>query len=52
MNIVATIQARMGSSRLPGKVLKEICGKPLLQYQIERIKEARLVDDIIIAMLS
>jgi len=49
MNIVATIQARMGSSRLPGKVLKEICGKPLLQYQIERIKEARLVDDIIIA---
>lgn len=49
MNIVATIQARLGSTRLPGKVLKEVCGKPLLQYQIERIRRSRLVDDIIIA---
>lgn len=49
MSIVATIQARMGSTRLPGKVLKEICGKPLLQYQIERIRRSRLVDNIVIA---
>ena len=49
MSIVATIQARLGSTRLPGKVLKEVCGKPLLQYQIERIRRSRLVDDIVIA---
>lgn len=49
MRIVATIQARLGSTRLPGKVLKEVCGKPLLQYQIERIRRSRLVDDIVIA---
>jgi len=49
MNIVATIQARMSSSRLPGKVLKEILGKPLLLYQIERIRQSFLIDDIIIA---
>lgn len=49
MKISATIQARMGSTRLPGKVLKTICGKPILQYQVERIKRSRLIDEIIIA---
>ena len=49
MNIVASIQARLGSTRLPGKVLKEIRGKPLLQYQIERVRRSRLADKIIIA---
>jgi len=43
------IQARMGSSRLPGKVLKPILGKPMLERQIERVKRAKLVDQIIIA---
>lgn len=52
MSIVATIQARLGSTRLPGKVLMEVCGKPLLQYQIERIRRSRLVDDVIIATTS
>jgi len=47
--ITATIQARMGSSRLPGKVLADIEGKPLLLWQIERIKRSRLVDNIIVA---
>ena len=49
MKIVATIQARMGSTRLPGKVLKDICGKPMLLWQVERIKRSRLIDDVIIA---
>lgn len=49
MQIDATIQARMGSSRLPGKVLKQILGKPLLQIQIERLQQCRLIDRIIVA---
>ncbi len=49
MKIDATIQARLGSSRLPGKVLKEISGKPLLEIQIERLRRSRHIDRIIIA---
>jgi len=49
MNIVASIQARMGSSRLPGKVLKKICGKPMLQWQVDRIRRSRLVDQVVVA---
>ncbi len=47
--IIAIIQARMGSSRLPNKVLKDIEGKPLLQHVVERISLSKLVDDIVIA---
>lgn len=39
----------MGSTRLPGKVLKKVLGKPLLQYQIERIKKSKFVKKIIVA---
>ncbi|WP_173918951.1 cytidylyltransferase domain-containing protein [Halobacillus sp. Marseille-Q1614] len=49
MKVVAIIQARMGSSRLPGKVLKTVLNKPLLEHQIERIREAKLIDEIVIA---
>ena len=45
----ATIQARTGSSRLPGKVLRELEGKPLLQHQIERIRQSKRIDRIILA---
>ena len=45
----ATIQARTGSSRLPGKVLRDVDGKPLLQRQIERIQRSERIDRIIIA---
>ncbi len=48
MNLLI-IQARMGSTRLPGKVLKKIKGIPLLELQQMRIRDARLVDKIVIA---
>jgi len=49
VNVVATIQARMGSSRLPGKVLKKLSGKPVLLWHVERIKRSRLIDQVVIA---
>jgi spore coat polysaccharide biosynthesis protein SpsF (cytidylyltransferase family) len=49
MRIVAIVQARMGSTRLPGKVLKDIAGKPALWHVINRLKESRLIDEIVIA---
>ena len=47
--VVAVIQARMGSTRLPGKVLKPIAGKPLLWHIVHRLKACRLLDDIVVA---
>lgn len=47
--IVCIIQARMGSSRLPGKVLKEICGKPMLDWVIRRARRSQLVNQILVA---
>lgn len=44
----AIIQARMGSTRLPGKVMKQIGGMPILWYVLERIKQAKSVSDIIL----
>ncbi len=47
--IVCIIQARMGSSRLPGKVMKKIKGKSILYYVLERVKQSRFIDQIVIA---
>jgi spore coat polysaccharide biosynthesis protein SpsF len=49
MSIHLIIQARMNSSRLPGKVLKTVLGKTLLEYQIERLTRVNKADKIIIA---
>jgi spore coat polysaccharide biosynthesis protein SpsF len=49
LKVVAIIQARMGSTRLPGKVLKKVRNKSLLEYQLERVKKATLLHDIVIA---
>jgi spore coat polysaccharide biosynthesis protein SpsF len=47
--VTAIIQARMTSTRLPGKVLMEVMGRPLLSYQIERLRFCKRIDEIIIA---
>ena len=49
LKIVASIEARMTSSRLPGKVLMLADGKPLLQHMVERIRKVKLVDEIVVA---
>jgi spore coat polysaccharide biosynthesis protein SpsF len=46
---VAIIQARMGSTRLPGKILKDLMGKTILQHVIERVQQAQSIDEIVIA---
>lgn len=47
--IVIIVQARMGSTRLPGKVMMPIRTRPLLYYIINQIKHCKLVDNIVIA---
>jgi spore coat polysaccharide biosynthesis protein SpsF len=49
MSVLAILQARMSSSRLPGKVLMDIEGIPMIGRQLERIREAKLLDEIVVA---
>jgi len=49
IRVVAVIQARMGSTRLPGKVLKLIAGKPLIWHIVHRLKGCHLIEDIAVA---
>jgi len=49
MRTVAIIQARMGSTRLPGKVLANIAGMTMLERVIQRTQQASLVDDVVVA---
>lgn len=49
MSIVAILQARASSSRLPNKVLKPILGMPMLQHQIERVSRSKLIDQLVVA---
>jgi len=49
IRVVAVVQARMGSTRLPGKVLKPVAGKPLLWHIVHRLRQCALVEDIAIA---
>ncbi len=48
-NTILITQARSGSTRLPGKVLKEINGKSLLQIHLDRLKKCKSVSEIIVA---
>lgn len=47
--IIAIIQARMGSTRLPGKVLMEVNDRPLLAYQLDRISKSIELDRVVVA---
>jgi spore coat polysaccharide biosynthesis protein SpsF len=49
MRTVAVIQARMGSTRFPGKVLADLCGRPVLAHVIDRVSRATTVDAVVVA---
>lgn len=49
MNIVAIIQARMGSTRLPGKVMMDIVGRPMLWHIVNRLSYSELINKIVVA---
>lgn len=48
-HIVASIEARMTSTRLPGKILMPCVGKPMLELLVERVKQSKYIEDIMIA---
>ena len=48
-HVVAIIQGRMSSSRLPGKVLADLDGQPMLLHVVERVRMAETVDEVIVA---
>jgi spore coat polysaccharide biosynthesis protein SpsF len=50
--ILAIIQARMTSQRLPGKVLKKIAGKPMLRHVVDAARDSELVDMVTVATSS
>ena len=49
MKIVSIIQARMNSSRLPGKVLLKVDGKNIIDYLIKRVRKLKNIDEIVIS---
>ena len=49
MKIVGLVQARMGSTRLPGKVLKTIIDKPMIELLLERLSKSKELDEIVVA---
>lgn len=50
--IIALLQARFSSTRLPGKVMLPILGKPMLMHQIERIAQSQRIDKLIVVTSS
>jgi spore coat polysaccharide biosynthesis protein SpsF len=47
--IIATVECRMTSTRLPGKVMLKSCGKPMLQHIVERLSRVKKIDEIVFA---
>jgi spore coat polysaccharide biosynthesis protein SpsF len=51
MKAVAIVQARLGSTRLPGKIMRELCGRTVLAHVIQRVRTSGL-DDVVVATSS
>lgn len=49
LEAIGIIPARYGSTRFEGKVIKDLCGKPIIQHVYERAKKAKTLDELIIA---
>lgn len=49
MKIICIVQARMGSERLPGKVMREINGKPMISYTLNSLRKSRYIDEVVLA---
>ncbi len=49
MKVICILQARMDSKRLPGKVVADICGQPMLVHIINRLKRTKTIEEIIVA---
>ena len=49
MKVLAIVQARMGSNRLPGKVMRELSGHPMIYYTLTKLKKSRYIDQVILA---
>lgn len=52
MNVGAVIQARMTSTRLPGKVMMELAGRPMLWHVVERVRAAKRLDSVVLAITT
>ena len=50
MKTVAIVQARMGSQRLPGKVISLITTKPMIELLLSRLSKSKKIDEIIVAI--
>lgn len=49
MKVLAIVQARYSSSRFPGKVIKELAGKPMIIHELERLRRSKMIDNIVLA---
>lgn len=49
MKVLAIVQARCSSSRLPGKVIKELAGKPMIIHELDRLSRSKMIDKIVLA---
>ncbi|MGL5764766.1 MAG: cytidylyltransferase domain-containing protein, partial [Sarcina sp.] len=47
--VLCIVQARMGSTRLPGKVLKELHGYPMIYHTLVSLQKSRYIDQIVLA---
>ncbi|MBY6930300.1 cytidylyltransferase domain-containing protein [Clostridium botulinum] len=49
MKVICIVQARMGSERLPGKVIKSVLGKPMILHTLDRLSKSRYIDKLVLA---